>query len=357
MRRATIVICILGAILMLSSALYIYFATIRAGSYMAEGVVVVVPMRYDRDFLFDAEQVAEWANRYEGMVGTEQITTAAVEGQGVRGFAGVSRVGRDYFQMTHLTFVSGSPWQGEGQRVAIICWEMAWTLFGAQDVVNFVINIGEEQYVVAGVVDTDLRASATIDGFVWIPGDNSEVKGIVYLKPISSNLVTARLDAEGLLYHLEHRYEDFTITDINAYVSSIALRGKILLALGLPLFIFVLGRWLYKLFELRERKRDSVIAVFFAVAAIAIIVSYLVYLMSIDLWMPAFMGEGLSAFRQLIFNTGFLAPRIYLPAGLAALLDLNTRANIAFGAGVFGIGIVWMAIFLSLNVLRRKLGE
>jgi hypothetical protein len=353
MKRVTIVICFLGVMLMVSSAFYIHFAGIRAGSYMAEDVVVVVPVRYDADFLFDTGQVAEWANRYEGMVGTEQITTEAVGGQGVRGYAGVSRVGRDYFQMTHLSFVGGSPWQGEGQRATVICREMAWTLFGAEDVVNFVIEIGGRNYVVAEVVDTTIRASATIDGFVWIPADSAEVTGIVYLKPISYNIVTARLEAEELLTHLERRYDDFTITDINAYVSSIALRGNILLALVLPIVIFVLGRWLYRLFKLRESRKDSVIVSFFTIVAITVIAFFIVYLASIDIWVPVFMGEGLSGYSQLIFNTGLLAPDIYLPAGLVALLDLSNRANIAFVIGVLGISIVWMTIVLTSNALRR----
>lgn len=339
MRRRVFVTYFIGLVLLLSSLLYIGYASIYANNFVARDVVVILPLRHDAEFLFRLNDVNEWESAYDGSVTIEKITTEVLEVKTTAGVAGVSAVGRDYFQMVHFSFLAGGPWTEGNERRMILCRAMAWTLFGAVNVVNFVVQIDGDDYVVAGVVETMAEVGPAMDGFAWIPF-NEPFGGVLYFRPYPYNLVTARADGEEILEALGYRVQDFTITDINAYVSSIRLRGQILLAISIPFFLFLIGQWLYRLFRLRERKRDWAIGMSFLLITVVVIALSLRVLLSIELWLPAFMGEGMRAYGQLLFNTGLLAPRIYLPAPLAALLDLNIRGNIAFAVGLLGFGIL-----------------
>jgi len=61
---------------------------------------------------------------------------------------------------------------------------------------------------------------------------------------------------------------------------------------------------------------------------------------SIDLWMPAFAGEGIEGYARLIFNIGLLAPRQYLPGNLVALHDFNLLCY---------WGILWQKTFSEIT--------
>jgi len=109
-----------------------------------------------------------------------------------------------------------------------------------------------------------------------------------------------------------------------------------LLAITAFAVIFVAGKLIYRLARHAETKADWVIVAVAAGASIGVVAFMLPHI-SVDLWMPAFAGGGAAGYARLIFNTGLLAPRQYLPGNLAALHDLNLRANVAFGVGVVGL--------------------
>jgi len=154
-------------------------------------------------------------------------------------------------------------------------------------------------------------------------------EGILYITPNIYNPVRTHLEAEELLTALNRHPQDYTITSINAYIGSIALRGQILIALGGLVFLFAMAKIAVK--AIKEQSWALATAVILGSIAVGIL---LLPYVSLDLWVPAFAPEGFGGYLQLIFNTSLLAPSQYLTDDLAALQNLNLWANIAFGVGV-----------------------
>jgi len=338
----------LGLVLIVSSLFYIRYNAAQAGTLIRRDVMTIIPVRQDASLLLELSDITEWANLYDGVAAAERIEMRLIESRASAVFAPVSMTGQDYFQMVYLPFIAGSSWQAGDEHVVILCRAMAWHLFGATDVVSLPVQIGGTDYIVVGVVESVV--DSTSDGFAWIPQDYTDVAGILYLKPTVYNPLTARLDAEALLYDLHRPADGFIITDGNTYVESIALRGQILLALCIPGVLFAVGLLLYRLFRLAKSRASYVVAGLFTAVAMAVMVFFFRTVSAIDMWLPAF-AEG---YAQRIFNTGLLAPRSYLSAPLARLLDLNVRANVAFGTGLLGIGIVCITRFLLPSGVVRE---
>ena len=378
--RATIVY-ILGMILIISSLVYIGNAVQKAWSFAPQDTVVIMPVRHDSVYLFNPARVVDWSNAYDGLVITERLSVQLVVSQTDAGFAMISAVGTDYFQVVYLPLISGSFLIAGDDYGIVLCKNIAWTLFGAIDVVGHAVQINDIYYTVVGVVDAVVESdafsgrnvasggNATANGFAWILCDGSASAGILYLRPSNYNQLSARLDAERTLEFLGHRYNDFIITDGNAYSDSIVLRGQILLVFLLVIFIFASVRWLIRQFRqqdrgtvhlsLRQGDGSSVFArqgdgssvllvvaaVFFSLLTAAVIFFCIWSISSIDLWLPAYMGEGISGYSRLIFNTGQLAPRAYLSAPLVVLWDMNVKANIAFVVAMTGVIIIGVTRF------------
>ena len=346
-KKRIIIVYIIGLGLILSSLLYINHAAVKAETFTSRDTLIIIPLRYDTAFKFAPYRLTDWANTYNGRVLTESISTGMLESQTATGFAQLSAVTGAYFSAVHLPVIYGSlPAEGDEKSI-LLCEDMAFTLFGATDVVNLTVQYSGETYRIIGVIEAVTGGADTLGGFAWIPREELDKVGILYITPANYNPLSARLEAEELIYNLGNQPHDFSITDGNAYTGSIALRGKILLALCLPGFIFFTFNWLYKLYRSAQSRTAYTVAGIFTALVLAVTFLFIRYIATIDLWLPAHMGEGISGYSKLIFNTGLLAPRINLPALPAALWDLNIRANIAFCIGSLGILIVLITRFIT----------
>jgi len=347
MKQRAVFAYLIGISLIVSSLFYIGHTAAQAGAFVPRDTVIITPVRYDTAFMFESDSVAEWAGSYDGLVITERVTMQALVGSHGMGLAQMSTVGDAYFNAMHLLFIYGGSPVADSGRVLVLCREMAWVLFGTANIVGLPVEIMDAEYTVVGVVETAVTSPVATDGFVWIPHTQSEVAGILYVRPAQYNPLSARLDAERLLEHLDFHADAFTITEGNAYLRSIAFRGQLLFVLCTPGFLIMVILWLIRLFRLAKSK--AAYAAVGGVTALTIVTAaYFAWnLATIDLWLPAYVGEGLSGYSQLFFNTGLLAPRAYLPMHLAALVDLNIKANLAFGTGLFGLFVVGMTKFLT----------
>jgi len=334
----------------MSSILYINQAAVKAETFTIRDTLIIIPLRHDNAFQSAPTRIKDWTNSYDGRVLTESISTGMLESRTANDFAQLSTVTGDYFRAMYLPVVYGRlPTAGDDLSI-LLCENMAFTLFGATDVVNLTVQHTGATYRIVGVVEAVAGRTGALGGFAWIPYEEPEKVGILYLIPANYNPLSARLDAEELIYYLGNQPHDFSITDGNAYTNSIALRGKVLLALYLPLFIFFTLNWLIKLFRSAQSKTAYTVAGLLTALVLAVTYLFIRHIATIDLWLPAYMGEGLSGYSRLIFNTGLLAPKINLPALPAALWDLNIKANIAFCIGSIGIPIVLITRFITGNL-------
>jgi len=347
MKKRAIFAYLVGISLIVSSIAYMGHAATQASGFVPRDTVIVAPMRQDAAFLFDSDRVAEWAGSYDGLVITEDVSVQAFVSQRTVGFAQMSTVDRDYFQVVHLPFVYGGPPSAQDERVVVLCRNMAWVLFGTSDVVGLPVQIMDVDHTVAGVVETAAQRAMPTEGFAWIPRMEAGAAGVLYVSPAQYNPLSARVDVQRLLAHLDLPADVFTVTDGNSYLHSIVLRGQLLLALCAPVFLIVAILWLIRLFRRAERKAAYGAAGVFTVLTMTAAAYFAWNIASIDLWLPTYVGEGVSGYSRLFFNTGLLAPRVYLPMQLAALVDLNFQVTVAFGTGVFGLLIVGMTKFLT----------
>jgi len=207
-------------------------------------------------------------------------------------------------------------------------------------------QIGDIYYTVIGVVDTIAGSERETGGFAWILSDRSVPAEVIYLKPANYDPVSARFDAENLLNYLGYHHRDFFLTDGNEYSRSIATRGYLFLLLCTLGFVILIYRWLIKLFRSAKSKSTYIAAGFFAFITLVVTAVAIWKIASVDLWLPAYMGTGITAYARFIFNIGCLAPGAYLPLQLSSLLDLNIRANVAFGVGLTGLMIVAITRFV-----------
>ena len=350
MNKRAIFTYVIGIVLIASSLFYISYAATKVNDLIPRDTVIIAPVRHDASFMFDSENAEKWANSYDGFVATENVSIQVLANQASMGFVQMSAVSNDYFRIMQLPFVSGSPQLMVDGRGIVLCMNMAWALFGSVDVVGLMVQIAGVDYSVAGVVESVAGNVVNTDGFAWITGDVSGVAGIIYVSPANYIPLSARLDTERLLSYLNLQADLFSITDGNSYVDSIALRGQFLLALIMPGFLIVGAIWVIRLYRLAKGKLGYVVAGLFSVLLTSVIAYFIWSMASIDLWLPAYVGEGLSGYSQLVFNTGLLTSRIYLPMHLAAVYDLNFNANIAFGVGVFGLLVVGITKFLTRKV-------
>ena len=226
----------------------------------------------------------------------------------------------------------------EGDRVRMV---------GAADVTGLPVYIMDDVYTVSGIVESVAGSVASTVGFAWIPCFEAKNAELLYINPANYNPLSARLDAERLLEYMGFQANAFTITDGNSFVQSITLRGQLLLALCLPVFLIAVVFWLVSLFRSAKSKAAYTTAGVFSALTLAATVYFAWNLASIDLWLPAYVGEGPAGYSRLLFNKGTLAPDVYLPMHLAALVEVNLKANIAFFTGLFGLVIIGITRFLT----------
>jgi len=334
--------------LLISSLIYINLAAVRAEAFAPNDVVIVMPVRHDAAFLFDANRVADWSSAYDGLVLQERIGTQMLQSQSGFSFTQVSSVTWDFFQVMHIPVVYGNlPVSSDAQTV-VLCEDTAFSLFGATDVVGFNVQLSGKDYRISGIVEASAisNSAETMSGFAWVGQDAVEAAGVLYIVPATYNMLSARTDVEELLNYLGHHPRNFILTDSNGYVGSIVLRGQLLLLLCLPIFLFAVVSWLIRLFRLATSRVFYIVATTLSIAAVLVTVLFLWYISTIDLWVPAYLGDGFSGYSRLFFNIGLLAPSAYLPPPLITLYEMNINANIAFGVGVFAIVLIVITKFL-----------
>jgi len=319
--------------------MYIFRASAAAGRYVQQDVVVIMPIINEPGRMFTQANVENAAWDFSGQAELEYLSTAWVYNDNTRAIAQISATGREYFHMVFTPFADGGPWQNDYEQGTVISESLAWALFGSHDVVGLTVRIGDELYTIVGVAQ-DI-AEATMDGFAWVPRSDMTYTGnIIYLRLSSYDPITAYLSATDMLTAMNHRPQDYIITDINVFIGNITMRAQILLAIAGVAVIFFTAKLTYRLARQSKTKTDWVVSAA-AILAVVGVTAFILPHLSIDLWIPAFAGDGIIGYTQLIFNMGLLAPRQYLPGNLAALYDLNFRANVALGVGMAGfIGCV-----------------
>jgi len=330
----SLIICIMSLLLALGAILYIAWAHIQAGRYMQPGVLVVMPLVNDPLHQFRPEDFSPTGGTHFEFIPymeLERLSQPMMESETQTAFAQVTETGPDYLDMVFMSFIHGGPWLDEDS--IILSSALAWALFGQIDGIGLPIRIDDRLYTVVGVVKDPATSTAQVEGFAWTLREGytnmSAPANILYLRPNPYNRLGAHLDAMSLLESLNRRPAEYTITDINVYLSSIALRGHILLALT---GLFIMAVLLCHTVRL-PHPWERAVAIVIGAAVIIFFARHL----EIDLWVPAFAGEGWDGYRQLLFNSGLLAPRVYLPGHLTALYDWNISANIAFGVGIVGL--------------------
>jgi len=332
--------------MIVSSLVLIGYTAIHAGAHIPQDTVIITPLRHNPDFMIELVGVDEWANAYDGIVVSENVIVQLVESRTAVGFAQMSVVSADYFRMVHLPFVYGNAPIADSEYVVVLCTNMAWELFGTVDILGMTVQIAGDEYTVSGVVKASVTSPIPTNGFAWIPGFETEIASVLYISPDEYNLLSAGLDGRSLLTYLNHSLDNFFITDANMYMQSIALRGQLLLVLCVPGFLLAAVMWLIRLFRTAKSRTAYIIASFCSLLTLAVTAYFAWTTASIDLWLPAYFGEGLSGYRHLVFNTRVFANNIYLPMHLATLADLNFKANVAFAAGLFGLFVVGITKFL-----------
>jgi len=304
-----------------------------------------MPTANDGSQMFNTERVEDWAENYAGLVAAEGASAALITGPSAMAQAQVSIVGRDFFGIMFMQFVSGGMWQEDETYALVICTGLAWALFGAFDAAGLTVLIGDDTYTIAGVAE-----SAADTSFAWMPRGNAAAAGLVYMQPQRHNMLTAHLDALALLDALFLHRQNFTIIDINAYTTSINLRGHILFVIFAAMLIASCVRWLLALLQTAKTKGHMALFALFSAGAVAA-TAYFVAIIDIDIWLPYFYGEGTTAASRLLFNTDLLPHGGNLPANLAALSDINAAANTAFAIGLSAAAII---ILLQILTTARK---
>ena len=298
-KSVIIYVCIIGSIF------YIASAEMRAWRYVQRDLVVILPVVNDVDFMFDTRSVIDWSFIYDGRISAERLTRGLIESE--------TQMGRAASANISISTALSSDYS------IVISESLADALFSSVDVLGLEVSIGGIVYEVSEVV-------AGNDSFAKITSRcYTQLVNIVYMLPNNYNKISAYWDAIAFLESMNRLPIDYTITDINTYVSNIALRWHILMAFFVLFIVIKIVRWLRDFIHLNSAHRfvDYAILIFFAVLASGIVI-LLLRQIPFSIWRPAFAREGL------------LAPRQYLPANLAALLDLNQRANVAFGIGLAG---------------------
>lgn len=333
----------LNLALLAAALVYIGWAGAQAGRYVTRDVLCVIPVMNEDAHFFTQDDQETARELFDGTASAERMTkmsAAAEDASAFTVYAEVSVTGRDYFDLFPVPMTGGGPWVNDGERSAVISESLAWNLFGSTCVIGQAVKIDGEVYKVTGVADQ--RTFAKGNGFTWISpvGEEASRANILHLKPARYNRLGSHLDTINLLEDMGRRAGDYTVTDLNAYLNGITLRGKLLLFLTGLYFIFIIGIYLYQIIKNAARSPKNMLgwaAAFACLCAAVITVTVMGRSMAFDLWTPAFAGEGLARYTQALFNTGLLAPRRYLSYNLAALYDLNIKANIAFGAGLTGL--------------------
>jgi hypothetical protein len=336
-----------------AAAVYIACAASDAERYAGKGVVCVLPSAQNSAAAFiDTEALHAAASGYKGKVVTEYtyrspVTAARTvwetgppieQPSAVSAYARVSAVNRDYFEMLPCTFLDGGVWGENSARRAILSEALAWEMFGGIQVTGKTVSIGGEIYTITGVAGQ--RNYTEGGGQAWVTsgsGNEAESAGALYLKPQNYNPLDAHLSTKSLMEAMNFNGSDYVITDLSAYTEGIGARGQILLLIAVIYFIILIGRYLMALWkETLRRGKGFLISTAVSVISAALIV-YMPRFFAMDLWIPAFAGEGAAAYARVFFNTGLLAPRGFLNQNLTALYDLNLYANIAAGVGAAGL--------------------
>ena len=354
----TIVRCLFAAVV-LAAITYVFWQHEQASRYAKPGVVTVIPVINDRLFMFGYEEVRNGAAVFNGSIEMEHHSSRRVEANGLFAFAHVSTVGEHYSNVAFLPFSSGGYWLHDGEGSIIVSEFLAWRLFGSINVVGLQVRIGDNYHDITGVTRDAAEPPRHVDGFAWIPRSLLETQNyyaaILHFIPDTYNLVHTNMDVLRILEVMSRRASDYVIIDINSYVTSIALRGKLLLSLAGLVFAFYMLRFVYMAWKKNESNGRWVWVICAALAS-TVYFALLVPHISMDFWLPAFYPEGLSGYGRMFFNIGLDVPRQYLPNYLAALFDQNARANWGFAIGIAALfGVVYISTPTRLSLGKNSI--
>jgi len=308
-------------IVILTAIVTIFWTYAGIGRYAQPGVLTVLPVTNEPIFMFSYDQVWEISADFAGHIEMEQLST------------------RELTSGTRTVFARASAMGSDNQ--VILGESLAWALFGSLDVVGLVVHVGNDIFTIGGVVQDAMEPPGHVHGFMQMPFASGQNAAILHFAPDTYNRLQTRLDVERALASINRRAVDYVVFDYNSYTASIYLRGQILLSLSGLVFIFAMLRFAYRITREEQGKRWILAS---AITAGCILTLLLLQpYMDMDLWLPAFVPEGLQGYAQLLFNSGLDMPRQYLPVNMAVLQDLNARANLGFGVGLVAlVGVIAM---------------
>lgn len=354
------IICGFCIAVVLAAITTIFWIAAVAESHAQPGVLTVLPIMNNREFMFTDNQIWGISVDFEGRIEMEHQSRMEIFTMTSRATAQVSTTGQHYFDIAFLPFVSGGAWAHDSADGAIISESLAWALFGSMDAVGLDIRTGnDDNYRITGVVRDTANRLGHVDGFAWIArreiGAQDNYASILHFIPESYNRLQTRIDAERILGLMNRRSDDYIILDAGEYTDGIALRGRVLMSLAGFTFIFFMMRLAYRIARQRQKKfiyheslqgkKRWIWAAGITLGCAAIFALLSPY-MFIDFWLPAFFPDGWRGYAQLFFNSGFAVSRQYLPNHMAALPSLNMWANLGFGAGV--------AALIAIFVLKKS---
>lgn len=323
-----------------ASLFYIAWAGAEVKKYFEKDIICVMPVINDNSYYFKPEDIeALEESECIGAYATERMVNTVVMAGQTRAFAKMAAVSPGYFDIYRMQFINGGLW-GKGQaseRFIVLSESLAWTLFGNVNAVGLTVTINDEEYTVTGVAaQGDVSKN---NGFCWVPqADNADTDtGAVMYKHNNYNLLDAHIDTEALLSSMNRNPRDYTITDLNVYAESVAMRGRLLLFLFNLYFLVLIVLHIFRLGRNTAKKKEGIwVFILFTVISAAAVV-FIANRAAFELWVPAFAGEGIKGYAQALFNYGLLAPQRYLSYNLSMLQSINQNANIAFGIGVAGL--------------------
>ncbi|MCL2415837.1 MAG: ABC transporter permease [Defluviitaleaceae bacterium] len=350
--RIFVVVGIIGVITTVSAIIYIQWAHIRAKGYMQHDIMVVTPVINNTSAMFSRARVEETADNFDGRIETIELSGIFMQnpGNGNTAFAHTIITGQNYFNMTHTEFAGGEPWQHNKGNDIVLCTSLAWRLFGSIDVVGLAVDIGNTRYTVSGITETEsgIQAPGQFHGFAWMPSDinNPGQASILLLQPRNYNRLNSHLDTVRFITDLGLHSQNYIITDINVYIESINIRGKVLLGFAGFCFVAAATWYIWKMIK-NERRTGRMqfkiewVWIAGLVIANAAVIALLIPNITMDLWTPDFMNLGWGRYIQLVFNNGLLENPQHLPSHFVALHGWNQRASVAFWVGMVGIaGVV-----------------
>ena len=202
----------------LIAVISIFWIHSQAARYMQPGVIAVIPALGGASSAFGADEIRNMEAIFDGQIETLNHSAVMIENGSRSEFVALTATGRNFFNMTHNTFIDGGPWRENDERAVVLCASAAWSLFGSRYAAGLPVDIGGITYHIAGVVYSNIQPQGQAGGFAWIAQSHNTQSSILLIQPQVYDPQASRLDAIFMLYSIDRSYQRYSIIDINTYI-------------------------------------------------------------------------------------------------------------------------------------------